>query len=401
MNRSSIRAQCWLAILPGALALLTSFALAAARAGEKPGIDWQPWSDKVFAQAAAEHKFVLLDLGAGWCHWCHVMDQLTYSDPEVIKLLREKYIAVRVDQDARPDLANRYEDYGWPATIVFNADRGEIVKRQGYIPPKPMASLLQAIIDDPTPGPSVAPEPAIVPAADSALTKEQRAAMRASFTSAYDAKVGGWGDVHKYLNWDALEYCIVEGAAGDAAMEKMARQTLNNGLKLIDPVWGGVDQYSTDGDWDHPHYEKIMPFQAETMRVLALASRQWNEPNWLEQAQKVHGYLKSFLTSPEGAFYTSQDADLVEGEHGGSWEFRVWIRTSTPGRMASPLAASPRSTPRAGMRRVSRRPVAPPRGCRSIALSRTADSGTTNAIPRGLILRTPSPWRALSSRSIP
>jgi thiol:disulfide interchange protein len=130
MNRSSIRAQCWLAILPGALALLTSFALAAARAGEKPGIDWQPWSDKVFAQAAAEHKFVLLDLGAGWCHWCHVMDQLTYSDPEVIKLLREKYIAVRVDQDARPDLANRYEDYGWPATIVFNADRGEIVKRQ-------------------------------------------------------------------------------------------------------------------------------------------------------------------------------------------------------------------------------------------------------------------------------
>jgi hypothetical protein len=99
-------------------------------------------------------------------------------------------------------------------------------------------------------------------------------------------------------------------------MEKMARQTLTNGVKLIDPVWGGVDQYSTDGDWDHPHYEKIMPFQAETMRVLALASRQWNEPKWLEQAQKIHGYLKSFLTSPEGAFYTSQDADLVEGEHG-------------------------------------------------------------------------------------
>jgi uncharacterized protein YyaL (SSP411 family) len=139
------------------------------------------------------------------------MDQLTYSDPQVIKLLREKYVAVRVDQDARPDLANRYEDYGWPATIVFNADRGEIVKRQGYIPPKPMASLLQAIIDDPTPGPSVAPEPAIVAAADSALTKEQRAAMRASFIGAYDSKVGGWGDVHKYLNWDALEYCIVEG----------------------------------------------------------------------------------------------------------------------------------------------------------------------------------------------
>ena len=317
MSRSSARNRYWMGVFPwGILPLLAFFIGSTAGAEEKPGIDWQPWSDKVFEQAAVEHKFVLLDLGAGWCHWCHVMDQLTYSDSQVIELLRKKYIAVRVDQDARPDLANRYEDYGWPATIVFTAERGEIVKRRGYIPPKPMASLLQAIIDDPSPGPSVEPESAIVAAADSALTKEQGSAMRASLIGAYDSKLGGWGDVHKYLNWDAIEYCITEGAAGDAAMEKMARQTLANGMKLIDPVWGGVDQYSTDGDWDHPHFEKIMPFQAENMRVIALAARQWNEPKWLETAQKIHGYLRNFLTSPEGAFYTSQDADLVEGEHG-------------------------------------------------------------------------------------
>ena len=317
MNKSSGGNGLWPRMpLRGVLALLASLVAFTSEAEEKSAIDWQPWSDKVFERAAAEHKFVLLDLGAGWCHWCHVMDQLTYSDPKVIGLLRDKYIAVRVDQDARPDLANRYEDYGWPATVVFNAERGEIVKRQGYVPPKPMASLLQAIIDDPSPGPSVEPEPAIVAAADSALTGEQRAAMRASLTGAYDSRVGGWGDVHKYLNWDAIEYCLTEGAAGDAAMEKMARQTLTSGLKLIDPVWGGVDQYSTDGDWDHPHYEKIMPFQAENMRIFALAARQWNEPAWLESAQKIHGYLRNFLTSPEGAFYTSQDADLVAGEHG-------------------------------------------------------------------------------------
>ena len=75
-----------------------------------------------------------------------------HADPQVAALIRDKYIAVHVDQDARPDLANRYEDYGWPATIIFHMDGSELVKRRGYIPPKPMASLLQAVIDDPTPG---------------------------------------------------------------------------------------------------------------------------------------------------------------------------------------------------------------------------------------------------------
>ena len=278
-------------------------------------IDWLAWSDKIFERAKAEQKLVLLDLGAGWCHWCHVMDEQTYADPAVIALLREKYLAVRVDADARPDLANRYEDYGWPATVVFKWDGSELAKRRGYIPPKPMASMLQAFIDDPTPGPSVEPETAIVAASDAALSAEQRAAARQRFVEAYDTDRGGWGDVHHYLNWNAMEWCLVEGAAGDAAMAARARQTLTSGLKLIDPVWGGVYQYSTDGDWDHPHFEKIMPFQAENMRVFALAATLWREPKWLEPAQAIRRYLRDFLTSPEGAFYTSQDADVVQGEH--------------------------------------------------------------------------------------
>jgi uncharacterized protein len=122
-------------------------------------IQWRPWSDSIFAQAKEQGRFVLLDLGTGWCHWCHVMEEITYKDPAALDLIRSRYLAVRVDADSRPDLANRYEDYGWPATIVFNTDGSEIVKRQGYIPPKPMASMLQAIIDDPSPGPSILPEP--------------------------------------------------------------------------------------------------------------------------------------------------------------------------------------------------------------------------------------------------
>jgi len=79
-------------------------------AAEPPTISWQGWSDNLFEQARRENKFVLLDLEAVWCHWCHVMAETTYKDPEVARLIGAKYIAVRVDQDSRPDLSNRYED---------------------------------------------------------------------------------------------------------------------------------------------------------------------------------------------------------------------------------------------------------------------------------------------------
>ena len=171
-------------------------------------IHWEKWSDDVFARAARDHKFVLLDLQAVWCHWCHVMDDITYSDPKVIDLISSRYIAVQVDQDSRPDLSNRYEDYGWPATIVFNSDGSEIVKRSGYIPPRPMASMLQAIIDDPSPGPSVRPEKAFDYAKSSALGEPLCDALWKKLDSAYDDREGGWGTIHKFVDWDAVELCM-------------------------------------------------------------------------------------------------------------------------------------------------------------------------------------------------
>jgi uncharacterized protein YyaL (SSP411 family) len=285
-------------------------------------IEWHSWSDEIFERAKKENRFVLLDLAAVWCHWCHVMEDITYRDPEVVKLIRSRYIAVHVDQDSRPDLANRYEDYGWPATIVFNAEGGEIVKRQGYIPPRPMASMLQAIIDDPTPGPSVLPEEEILPASSASLTPERVQELRALLLEAYDPKNLGWGSIHKFLDWNLIEYCMAaapRGGAGEDVFERMARETLGAQRNLIDPVWGGVYQYSTDGDWMHPHYEKLIQFQAENLRIYAAAYARWNEPEYLENAQKIRGYLKEFLTSPEGVFYTSQDADLVPGEHSGEY----------------------------------------------------------------------------------
>ncbi len=295
------------------------FLAPALQAVEPVKIEWQPWSDAIFAQAKKENRFVLLDVEAVWCHWCHVMDAETYADPKVIALVRQKYLAVKVDQDSRPDISNRYEDYGWPATVVFNPDGGEIVKRQGYLPPPLMASMLQAIIDDPSPGPSIEKEVPLMPSSTAGLTEGMRKKLEQVIRDDYDHKNHGWGTVQKFLDWDLIEFCLEQSIAGDRSFERMARETLDAQLQLIDPVWGGVYQYSTDGDWQHPHFEKIMQFQAEDLHIYAEAYALWRDPKYLEAATRIRGYLRDFLTCPEGAFYTSQDADLVEGEHSADY----------------------------------------------------------------------------------
>jgi uncharacterized protein YyaL (SSP411 family) len=282
-------------------------------------LNWLPWSDDVFSQAKREQRFVLLDLEAVWCHWCHVMDVTTYRDPKVIGLLHSKYLTVRVDQDSRPDLSNRYEDYGWPATVVFDGAGHEIVKRQGYLAPDEMASMLQAIIDDPSPGPSVEAEKEITFAANPLLAASLRTQLEKDYLAGYDGKRGSWGFDQKYLDWDSVELAMDRAAHGDARAESMAKQTLDAQLQLLDPAWGGVYQYSTDGVWNKPHFEKIMSMQAENLRIYAEAYAQFHDPKYLEAAQAIQRFLSTFLTSPEGAFYTSQDADVVEGQHSAEY----------------------------------------------------------------------------------
>lgn len=298
-----------------ALALIQSPAAAAENSKKLPAPAWQEWSKEVFVRAKAEKKLVLLDLGARWCHWCHVMEEMTYANAEVLKLLEAHYICVHVDQDARPDLSNRYEDYGWPATIFFGPDGQELVKRQGFINPREMIALLKAIVDDPTPGPSVQPEVKLDASREAALPAELRKELEAAYLGGYDRKEGGWGRVQKYLDWDNVERALTLARAGNKEAGQMAKQTLDAQRALLDPIWGGVYQYSTHGDWKHPHFEKIMAFQAENLRIYALAFSQWRRASDLANAQLIARYLKDFLTGPEGAFYVSQDADLVPGQH--------------------------------------------------------------------------------------
>ncbi len=273
-------------------------------------IDWQAWKPGLFQRAKAENRFVILDLEAVWCHWCHVMQETTYKDPKVVTLMQAKYLAVRVDQDANPDLSNRYGDWGWPATIVFAPDGTEIVKRRGYIAPEQMAVLLDAIIKDPSPGPSAQLDADVIPAKHSILTAPQRGGLIDTLSEAYDETNGGWGDIHKFIDPDSMDWLLLSVESGDKEAEKRARQTLDAALNLIDLEQGGIYQYSDAEDWKSLHYEKIMWYQASGLRQYSAAYAQWKDAKYLDAAQAIKRYITTEWLSPEGAFYTSQDADV-------------------------------------------------------------------------------------------
>ncbi len=282
-------------------------------------VKWQEWTGDLFKRAHQENKPVLLDLEAIWCHWCHVQDAKTYSDPQIAQLLNTKFIPVKVDQDSRPDLSNRYEDYGWPATVVFKPNGDEIDILSGYVPPKEMLALLQSVVKNPY-HTRMAKKAAPVNFAKNALLSDAlRKELNRNHVQGYDDDKGGWGFDQKFLDWDTVEYAMAQGKAGDAAEAKRAKDTLRLQRKLIDPVWGGVYQYSVHGDWNEPHFEKIMQMQAEDLRIYALAYALWHNPDDLKSAQDIERFLHTFLSSTDGVFYTSQDADLVPGQHSAGY----------------------------------------------------------------------------------
>jgi uncharacterized protein YyaL (SSP411 family) len=305
----------WLSLRRIWIGMVALASLIAGAAHAAPSVNWQTrWSDAAFAQAAREHRLVLLDLHAVWCHWCHVMDETTYVDPEVVRLIGKNYVAVSVDADSDPDLTSRYGNWGWPATIVLAADGTEIVKRRGYLPPQQMASMLQAIVDDPTPGPSVQAETPTAESTQTQLARAQRDALLKTYNELYDKDNGGWGSEHKYLDADSMQLSFVHADSNKASLKaegtRRARTTLDKNLLLIDPVWGGVYQYSDAIDWRSPHFEKLMSYQADDLRLYSEAYARWHDPRYLAAANALFTYVDRFLSAPDGGFYVSQDADV-------------------------------------------------------------------------------------------
>ena len=179
-----------------------------ASTGAQGAIQWEEWSDEAFARAKREKRYILLDLEAVWCHWCHVMEETTYHDAKVAQAIAKSYIALKVDQDARPDLSRRYDEYGWPATVVFAPDGTEIVKRRGYIPPERMGILLDAIVADPSPLKYRDQASIDTYSATHVLAAPVRKQLAQRFASTHDFKLGGLDQKQKYLDRDTVEYAL-------------------------------------------------------------------------------------------------------------------------------------------------------------------------------------------------
>jgi uncharacterized protein YyaL (SSP411 family) len=281
---------------------------------------WDTWSPETFARAKAEKKLILVDVVAEWCHWCHVMDKTTYVDARVVGAVCGDYVAIRVNSDERPDVAERYRDWGWPATAILSPDAKPVLERRGYQEPDEFAELLRTTAEDFRAGKPVARETPTRRTPTDAEFAKIAEVVGAQLDSLYDSANESWGRRQKYPVAAPVEReFLLAWRAGEERRKSRALATLDKERKLLDPVWGGMYQYSTNGDWDHPHFEKIVPVQAGAIANYAQAFAATGDKTWLDDAKQIQRYVRDFLTAPDGGFYASQDADLVTHDDPPQW----------------------------------------------------------------------------------
>ncbi|WP_394844188.1 DUF255 domain-containing protein [Pendulispora brunnea] len=282
-------------------------------ASPKEPLDWAPFDARTFERAKRERKFIVLDGSAEWCHWCHVMESTTYHDAKVASVLQRHFIAAKVDVDARPDIEERYRAWGWPATVIFSPDGDELGKYRGYMAPGEFADLLAAVV---AAGPNAARVEAAAerPTPDTPLAAETLAWAahwaEVELEEYWDPKEGGWGVEPKVPIHENTEFALKRATRGDTRLREHALTVLEKQRNIIDPVWGGIYQYSVAPDWVHPHFEKLMEFNAGALADYAAAYTLTHDERWLRAARDIDRYLRAFMISPEGGFHGTQDADL-------------------------------------------------------------------------------------------
>lgn len=290
-----------------------------ARARHKPQVfAWEAYGAAAFERARREKKPILLVGSASWCHWCHVMDETTYRNELVGRLLGDQFVAIRVDIDERPDIAERYGDWGWPATILLSPEAEEIGKYRGYIDAERFLPMLRAVLDKPIGQGSSAAfvDVGTTPAPVEALSWIAAHTL-VKLDDWYDAAQGSWGFQQKVPIGENVVVELRRAAHGDQKALERAIFTLEKQRVMIDPVWGGVYQYSSATHWNAPHYEKLMALQTANIEAYARGYAQTGRKDFLEDARRIARYLTTMLSSPEGGFYTSQDADVGSHDEGG------------------------------------------------------------------------------------
>lgn len=283
-------------------------------------IAWMPWGADAFARATREDKPILLSISAVWCHWCHVMDETSYSDEGVIATINDRFVPVRVDNDKRPDVNVRYNMGGWPTT-AFLAPDGTTLTGATYLPPQQMQRALDEIARFYTERKAEIAEHAVTvqsrrpqaPAADEALDDAPILALTEQLRGSYDEEYGGFGDAPKFPQPELHEFLLTEWrVTGDPRLHAMAERTMLAMARggMYDHVEGGFFRYSTTRDWSVPHFEKMSEDHAGLLRVLA--ALQIYSPAEEVRATLVSavGYVRRVLRDPQTGFFAgSQDAD--------------------------------------------------------------------------------------------
>jgi uncharacterized protein len=291
------------------------------RAGE---IHWQTYTDAAFERAQSEGKPLLLAISAVWCHWCHVMDETTYSDESIIKTINERYIPVRVDNDQRPDVNVRYNMGGWPTT-AFLTPEGEILYGGTYIPPEAMSQVLAQIDQfyaDPQNRLSAAQRTTELRSARAARARSPRGGdldpMTAQnildvLSSNFDEEHGGFGSDQKFPHVPALlfllDLCAREKNERAHAMAQRTLHAMADG-GMYDHVEGGFFRYSTTADFSIPHFEKMLEDLGGLLLACARAGAIFSDARLAAVALDVKRYMDARLWIPDrGAYGGSQDAD--------------------------------------------------------------------------------------------
>ncbi|HEY3283989.1 MAG TPA: thioredoxin domain-containing protein [Armatimonadota bacterium] len=299
---------------------------------------WRPWGPEAFREAQELDLPMLLDIGAVWCHWCHVMDGESYEDPAVAKLINERFVAVKVDRDQRMDVDRRYQEAvgalcgqgGWPLT-GFLTPGGKVFYGGTYFPPRAaygrpsFPQVLQQVSDyyaahrdealasaDHLNG-EILRHLAQSHAADALSPASLETALR-SLREQFDSVNGGFGSAPKFPHASAMDLLIARCAeAPETWMREVIETTLTRMGEggVYDQVGGGFHRYSTDERWIVPHFEKMLYDNAELLGNYVLGFRLTGNPLFRQVALGIVRWVDEVLCDRQhGGFYASQDADI-------------------------------------------------------------------------------------------